>query len=39
MLAKGQSVLKSVINAFEGENMQAQNSVLEYKIDLYLHEY
>ena len=30
MLTKEQSVLKSIIDAFEGENMQTQYSVLEY---------
>ena len=27
------------MNTFEGENMQTQYSVLEYKIDLYFHDY
>ena len=34
-----QSVLKSIMDAFEGENMQTQYSVLNYKIDLFLHYY
>ena len=34
-LSKEQSVLKSIMNAFEGENMQTQNSALSYRIDLY----
>ena len=38
-LTKEQSVLKSVIDAFEGENMQTQYSVLGYRIDLFLHDY
>ena len=38
-LTKEQSVLKSVMAAFEGENMQTQYSVLGYKIDLYFHDY
>ena len=38
-LTKEQSVLKSVMNAFEGENMQTQYSVLGYRIDLYFHDY
>ena len=38
-LTKEQSVLKSVMDAFEGENMQSQYSVLGYKIDLYFHDY
>ena len=37
-LTKEQSVLKSVMHAFEGENMQTQYSVLGYRIDLYFHE-
>ena len=37
ILTKEQSVLKSVIDAFEGENIQ--KSVLGYKIDLYFHKY
>ena len=36
---KEQSVLKSLMNVFEGENMQTQYSVLGYKIDLYFHDY
>ena len=38
-LTKKQSVLKSVMDVFEGENMQTQYSVLGYRIDLYFHEY
>ena len=38
-LTKEQSVLKSVMDAFEGENMETQYSVLRYKIDLYFHGY
>ena len=34
-----QSVLKSVMDAFAGENMQTQCSVLGYGIDLYFHDY
>ena len=33
MLTKEQSVLKSVMDAFEGENMQTQYIVLGYRID------
>ena len=36
---KEQSVLKSVMDAFEGENMQIQYSVLGYKIDIYYHDH
>ena len=39
MLTKEKSVLKSVMDAFEGENMQTQYSVLGYKIALYFHDY
>ena len=38
-LTKEPSVLKSVMDAFEGENMQTQYSVLAYRIDLYFHDY
>ena len=38
-LIKEQSVLKSVMDAFEGEKMQTQYSVLGYRIDLYFHDY
>ena len=37
-MTKEQSVLKPVMDAFEGENMQTQYSVLGYKIDLYFHD-
>ena len=36
---KEQSVIKSIKDAFEGEDMQTQSSVLSYKIDLYFHKY
>ena len=35
---KEQSVLKSIIDAFEIENMQTQYSVLGYRIDLYFYD-
>ena len=38
-MTKKQSVLKSVMDAFEGENMQTQYCVLGYRIDLYFHVY
>ena len=38
-LTKEQSVLKSIMDAFEGENMKNQYSVLGYRIDLYFHDY
>ena len=39
MTTKEHSVLKSVIDAFEGENMQTQYSILDYRIYLYFHDY
>ena len=36
---KEQTVLESIKDAFEVENMQTQYSVLGYKIDLQFHEY
>ena len=38
-LTKEQSVLKSIMDGFKGENMQTQYSVLGYRIDLYFHDY
>ena len=38
-LTKEQSVLRSLMDAFERENMQTQYSDLSYKIDLYFHKY
>ena len=38
-LTKEQSVLKSVMDVFEEENMQTQYRVLGYRIDLYFHDY
>ena len=38
-LTKEQPVLQSVMDAFEGENMQTEYSVLGYRIDLYFHDY
>ena len=37
--SKESSVLKSIMDVFEEENMETQYSVLKYKIDLYFHEY
>ena len=34
---KEQIVLKSIKDAFEGEDMQTQCSILGYRIDLYFH--
>ena len=39
MLTKEQSVLKSIMDTFEGENMKTQYSVLGYKIHVYFHDY
>ena len=36
---KEQTVLNSIKDAFEGENIQTQYSVLGYRIDLYFHKY
>ena len=36
---KKQTVINSIKDAFEGENMQTQYSVLGYRIDLYFHKY
>ena len=36
---KEQTVLKSIKDAFEGENIQNQYSVLNYNIRLYFHDY
>ena len=38
-LTKGQSVLNLTMDVFEGENMQTQDNVLGYKIDLYFYDY
>ena len=34
---KEQTVINSIKDAFEGENMQTQYTVLNYRIDLYFH--
>ena len=36
---KEQTVLELIKNAFEGEDMQTQDSILRYRIDLYFHKY
>ena len=36
---KEQTVISAIKDAFEGENMQTQYSVLDYRNDLYFHEY
>ena len=36
---KEQTVINSIKDAFEGENMQTQYTVLNYRIDLYFHKY
>ena len=37
--SKESSVLKSIMDTFEGENMETQYHVLNYKIDLYFRDY
>ena len=34
-----QTIINSIEDTFEGENIQTQYSVLGYRIDLYFHEY
>ena len=36
---KEQTVINSINDAFEGENVQSQYTVLGYRIDLYFHKY
>ena len=36
---KEQTVINSIKDAFEGENMQTQYTVLNHRIDLYFHKY
>ena len=36
---KEQTAISAIKEAFEGENMQTQYSVLDYRIDLSFHEY
>ena len=36
---KEQTVISAIKDAFEGENMETQYSVLRYRIDLYFHKY
>ena len=38
-MTKGKSVLNSIMEVFEGENMQTQYNVLGYKIDIYFYDY
>ena len=37
--AKEQTILRSIKNAFEGEDMQTQYTVIGYRIDLYFHKH
>ena len=37
-LKKESSVLKSIMETFEGENMETQYSVLTYRVDRYFHD-
>ena len=34
-----QTIINSIKDTFEGENIQTEDSVLGYRIDLYFHEY
>ena len=36
---KEQTIINSIKDMFEGENIQTQYGVLGYRIDLYFHEY
>ena len=36
---KEQAIIDSIKDTFEGENIQTQYSVLDYRIDLYFHQY
>ena len=36
---KEQTIINSIKDTFEGENIQTQYSVLGYRINLYFHEY
>ena len=36
---KEETVINSIKDAFEGEDMQTQYTVLNYRIDLYFHKY
>ena len=36
---KKQTILNSIKDTFEGENIQTQYRVLDYRTDLYFHEY
>ena len=36
---KEKTIINSIKNTFEGENIQTQYSVLGYRTDLYFHEY
>ena len=36
---KEKTIINSIKDTFEGENIQTEYSVLGYKIDLYFHEY
>ena len=39
ILTKEQSVVTKIMISFEGEIIQTQNNVLNYRIDLYFHDY
>ena len=39
IITKEQTVIDSIKDAFEGENVQTQYTVLDYRIDLYFHKH
>ena len=39
IVKKEQTVLQSIKDVFEGEDMQTQYTVIGYKIDLYFHKH
>ena len=39
MKVTGKTILDSIKNAFEGENIQTHDRVLGYEIDIYFHDY
>ena len=38
-LKKESSVLKSIMETFQGGNMETQYSILTYRVDIYFHDY
>ena len=39
IITKEQTVIDSIKDAFEGENLQTQYTVLDYRTDLYFHKH